>query len=115
MVDDPTDLSPLDPTRGPRFDRIVGRIRDEAAPLLAARKAKTDLIAEVGKWRRPVLAVAATIAVVVGATAVIVEPSASQGRSGTDLLGVPDRWSQWATTDRPPQPSSIVDFFVEQP
>jgi hypothetical protein len=113
MNDDPVDLSPLDPTRGPRFDQIVRRIRDEAAPLLAARRNRFDLISEVGKWRRQVLVAATIVVVLAGITTATSRPQEVASLQETDFLGVPGRWGQWATGDKPPQPSSIVDFFVE--
>ena len=61
--DDRIDFSTLDPTaNADRFDRVVASILKASEPELATRRGRLGVIAEVGRWRRPMLAAAALAA-----------------------------------------------------
>ena len=55
----PVNLEALDPTVDTeRFDRMVSSIIDESGDELASRRAHYGVIAELGQWRRPMMAAA---------------------------------------------------------
>ena len=55
MSEEPLDLSPLDPTRGPAFDHRVAAIISEARV-----GAPATVVDYLSRWTRPALAAAAT-------------------------------------------------------
>jgi hypothetical protein len=83
MSEDPLDLSPLDPTRGPAFDDRV------AAIVRAARVGVSPTVADyLSRWTRPALAVAAAVAML-SAIPLLRPNAAPVGGTTAEILGVP--------------------------
>ncbi len=107
------DLSALDPAADEeRWERLVRRIMDEAAPELTLRATRSDPFALLGSWARPMIAAAATIAVV--SVALLqrqsgpVELGATASRSILEALEMPRPAADWLAEDRAPTVSDLV-------
>ena len=104
MNDEKVDLSSLDPTMDQqRWDRLVGSIADRA---WSARKRRLTVPLQLVTWARPVLAVAACLALVPWGASLLrngesEQPSASQ-QDPAYLL------ARWAAEDEKPSPSEIL-------
>jgi hypothetical protein len=113
MNDDRLDLSPLDPTTDPvRYERAVGRIMGAAALPLARRRARLTAVGQVSRWWRPMLAVAAAIALAAVGVLTLVEPAAAESdlASGSvaEAMGIPSGVVSWMTSGEPP---TAIEFF----
>ena len=65
----PVDLSPLDPARDPeRWASIVRQTRTRIDAVLRERGRQTDVLTIVAGWARPVLAAAAAVLLLLGAS-----------------------------------------------
>jgi len=110
MTDDPIDLTALDPTAdGARFDALVGAITVRAEPLLRARHARLNGFGQISAWRRPVLLLAAAIALVAGAS--LLRPRQVTTRSETtlaDAMGMPSSVASWLRTGTTPSPAELL-------
>jgi len=117
MTDDPIDLTALDPTAdGTRFDALVGAITARAEPLLRARHARLNGFGQISAWRRPVLLLAAAIALVAGAS--LLRPRQVTTRSETTLaeaIGTPSSLATWAGSGSPPSPADLLTTSGEGP
>jgi hypothetical protein len=110
MIDDPVDLSPLDPTRDDaRFDAMARQLAEKA--IGARHTPSTDPLGELLSWTRPALAAAALIAAVstlalsrMSITAV----TTSRRATSADVLGIPPRVADWASTNYTPSPLELV-------
>lgn len=107
------DLSALDPAAdGERWEQLVRRIMDEAVPELTLRATRNDPFALLGSWARPMIAAAATIAVV--SMAMLqrqdgpVELGATASRSILEALEVPKPAADWLAEDRAPTVTDLV-------
>jgi hypothetical protein len=118
MNDDRIDFSPLDPTRDPvRHARAVHRIMDRAALPLAARRARTTTIGQVTRWWRPMLALAAALAVAAIGVLTQVTPAAATAREPgvAEALGIPTVVATWMTTGEAPTGAQVFAVFEEIP
>ena len=116
MNDDRIDFSPLDPTRDQvRYARAVHRIMDHAALPLAARRARTTPIGQVSRWWRPMLALAAALAVAaIGVLTRVTPGAASTHEAGVaEALGIPTVVATWMTTGETPTGVQIFAAFEE--
>jgi anti-sigma-K factor RskA len=111
MVDDPLDLSPLDPTTDPaRFARRLAEIGARAAEPLAARRANaTGVLGALPRWRRPMLAAAAVVALISIAALVRVDvPNRSSATGVAEAIGVPQGLASWVRADSTPDPAELL-------
>lgn len=113
------ELSVLDPTADPdRFEAAVGRIMEAVEPELARRREAADPLVYVSSWWRPVVRLAATIALVsAGLLAGFDHRSDETAEPGgertirTELataLSVPDALSGWMEGGEWPDPGQLV-------
>jgi len=107
------DLSALDPTRDEaRWEALVRRIMDEATPELTRRATRNDPFALLGSWARPMIAAAASIAVV--SLALLqrdsgpVELGATASLNILEALEVPKPAADWLAEDRAPTVADLV-------
>lgn len=110
MDRDKIDLTPLAPEPG-REDALVASILDAAAPELARRAGVQSPLLSVVLWARPMLRVAAVLAVVASATLALLdrngaEPSASIGV--TEALNVPVPVTEWIDAERDPTTADLL-------
>ena len=113
MNDDRLDLRPLDPMRDPaRYERAVGRIMDAAALPLARRRARLTAVGQVSRWWRPMLAMAAAVAIAAVSILTQVRPAAAESDLATsplaEAMGIPATVATWMTSGTPPTP---IDVF----
>ena len=116
MNDDRLDLSPLDPTRDPvRYARALRRIMDHAALPLAARRARVTPIGQVTRWWRPMLALAAALAVAAVGVLTRVGPVSPAAREAglAEALGIPAAVATWMTTGEAPSGAQVFAVFEE--
>jgi acyl-CoA reductase-like NAD-dependent aldehyde dehydrogenase len=110
MTDDPINLTPLDPTAdAARFDALVRGITARAEPILEARRARLTSVGQISAWRRPVLLLAAAIALVAGVT--LLQPRQTSTRSETtlaDAIGMPSSVASWIRTGTTPSPADLL-------
>lgn len=107
------DLSALDPTRDEaRWEGLVRRIMDEAAPELTRRATRNDPFALLGSWARPMIAAAASIAVV---SMVLLQRDSGPVELGStaslnilEALEVPRPAADWLAEDRAPTVADLV-------
>lgn len=112
MTDDRIDLSSLDPTRDPeRFGRIVRAISIGAAGELAARRARSSVIGQVGLWWRPLFA-AAAIAGVISLLALSKfggSISSAETEFGiAEAIGVPEALADWVGSEETPTTADLL-------
>jgi len=80
MMDDPLDLTPLDPFVDPlRWEALADAIRLRAAPELARRAEAGDVLGIIGYWARPMLAAAMVIVAVSLTALMMIRPQQSWG------------------------------------
>lgn len=110
MKPDRVDLSPLDLAADQlRYERLVRRVMDAAAPELARRARRAGPLALVAGWARPTLAAAAIItAIALGALAAIERNGVQPSGSMADALGVPAPAAEWLEDGREPTASDLV-------
>ncbi len=114
MSEDPQaiDLSPLDPTRdAEHFEQVVSAITARAADELARRARATPII-ELARWRRPMLAAAAVLAIIsltVMSRLELPDTNAEATTGVAEALGVPSELAQWMWTDELP---TTADLFL---
>lgn len=117
MADDPLDLSPLDPTTDhARLERRLADIATAAATPLAARRVRavTGVLAALPRWRRPMLAAAAVVALVsIAALARIDVPSRSNATGVAEAIGVPQGLATWVRADSTPDPAQLLTALRE--
>lgn len=101
MIDDPIDLSPLDPVRDPlAFDaRVAAIARDAVIP------PDEDVLAALATWARPALAAAAVIAAI--AIYPLVHRTPPRRVTTAEILGVPTAVVELARSNTPP---GLVDL-----
>lgn len=110
MEPDRLDLSPL----GLAANRWEARLRSilaAASPELARRAALVSPLGLLGMWARPVLRIAAVLAVL-AATVIIAQersgPVAAQAGGVTDALQIPAPVAEWITNDRGPTNGDLL-------
>ena len=110
MKDDRIDLSCLDPSRDPqRWDRIVASIASRA---IEARRRRFTISFQLLAWARPVLAIAATVALGIWAGALLNSDSSETWTASSEdpvykLAG-------WAIQDQVPPTTEILKVLGEQ-
>jgi len=115
----PVNLEALDPTADTeRFDRMVSSIMDESRDELASRRAHYGVMAELGRWRRPMMAAAAVAAALSVLTLTRI-PVASPGDDGrvegiVEALGVPTELAQWIGSEELPSAADIAYGYAER-
>jgi hypothetical protein len=112
MTDDRLDLSPLDPTRDPiRFDAAVSRIMDRSTPARARRRARTTAIGQITTWWRPMLALAAAVALAAVGVLTQVKPAPSATvvrRTGlAEAIGIPSSIAPWLGATESPTAAQV--------
>jgi hypothetical protein len=93
-----------------RYERLVRRTMEAAAPELARRAGRYAPVVLLGGWARPLLAAAALVAVLAGGVLTAIE------RTGdplppvitADALGVPSPAADWLAEGREPTRSDLV-------
>ncbi len=114
------DLSALDPAADPdRWERLIRAIMVRAAPELARRAAGYDPFELLGTWARPMIAAAATLAVVALASLMRprgpVELRASASLGVVEALRVPSPAADWLSEDRSPTVTDLVSALETDP
>jgi hypothetical protein len=119
MNDERLDLRALDPTRDPeRFERTVGRIMDRAALPLAARRTRLSAVGQVTRWWRPMLAVAAALAI--AAIGVLTQVSPASPAAATpepgvaEAIGIPTTVATWMVSAETPTAAQVYTAFEEE-
>ena len=112
----PIDLSSLDPTRDrARFERVVGSINARARGELAARRGQTNAIAMLARWKRPMLAAAAMVALISGTILFNVrvpQPYFAPQTDGiAEAMGIPEALAQWIDADGLPTTADWISAF----
>ena len=116
MDADRLDLTALDPTAdGARFDGMVARIMERAAPELRRRSARDGLFGALADWAWPALSAAAVLAVISGAALALTrqQVSADDGIvTVVDALELAEPMSRWIVEQRTPTTSDLI-FALE--
>lgn len=117
-IDERLDLSALDPRRDPAaHERAVAAIMREAGPRLVRRRAAVTPIGQVAQWWRPMLALAAALALAALGVLTRVAPAAAASEAATpgvaQSLGIPATLSTWLGTDDTPSPAQVFAAFEE--
>ena len=110
MTDDPIDLTSLDPTAdAARFDALVQGIAMRAEPLLLARRARLTGFGQISAWRRPVLLLAAAVALVAGVSLLRTrQPAARSETTLAEAIGTPSSMATWVRTGSAPSPADLL-------
>lgn len=118
MTDERLDLRALDPTRDPeRFERVIGRIMDRAALPLAARRTRLTAVGQLTRWWRPMLALAAAVAI--AAIGVLTQVSPTVPSTGdvepgvAQAIGIPTTLATWMASDGTPTAAQVYTAFEE--
>ncbi len=128
--DKPIDFAGLDPTRDEvRFQSTVGRILDEARPILAGRRPDTaeysdeyrgknggqlDAVAAIGSWWRPLTAAAAALALGSATLLSGVQPasdSAADTSGFAEAMGIPSVLAGWVQSEEAPATSELFELY----
>lgn len=111
-MDDRIDLSPLDPTADPaRFERLLSAVVSDAVAARATRPPLPSTLLDLTRWTRPLLALAATIAVVASTVLFSLRPPAPE--SLAESVGVPRAMAEWVELGEHPSAAALVAAFGE--
>ena len=120
MSDERIDLSPLDPTSDrEQFDRVVHRVAEAAAPVLARRRATNSAMGQIARWRVPTMAAAAAV-VLIALTVIsrndtestdFTTPPAVQW---AQALGMPSTFAAWVNGGETPTTAEVLSAFGEE-
>lgn len=111
-MDDPIDLSPLDPAGDPaRFERLLSAVVSDAVAARAAYRPVSPTLLDLTHWTRPLIAMAASIAVVAGAALYSFRPAAPE--SLAESVGIPRTMTEWVERGDHPSPAALVAAFGE--
>ncbi len=116
MTNDRIDLTPVDPTHdASRFDDLVRSSMDRAAGELAARRARVDTLAQLAKWRRPMLAAAVVIAVIASTLMLLLRREVPVATTAgiAEAVGVPDQLADWLRSGEMPGAADLLFVFEE--
>jgi hypothetical protein len=111
MDRDGIDLSPLDPAgEAERWAALLYRVNAAAAPELARRASSPGSMVMLAQWTRPILAVAAVLALVSLSIFRLTLPAADAVgvASVAEALGFPTPVAEWLTEDRPPVEDDLL-------
>ena len=117
MDNDRIDFTTLDPTRDQdRFDRLVGSITDRAADELAERRATGSPLNQLVRWKRPMLAAAAVVAMVSVGVLLRVEVAnaadyADETTGIAEAIGVPGLLAQGIRNNDMPTTAELFEAF----
>lgn len=112
MIDDRTDLRPVDPTsEHDRFEGIVARVMAAAEVELAARRARRSVVVQVAGWWRPLLAAAAITGIISLVSLASSDGSAASSTAEPGLaeaIGIPSQIAEWVRSDETPTTAELV-------
>ena len=110
MKDDRIDLSTIDPSRDTqRWDRLVASVASRA---IEARQRRMTISRQLVAWARPVLAIAAAVALGIWAGALL---NADRNEAATATREDPVyTLAGWAITDQVPSTTEIMKVLGEQ-
>jgi hypothetical protein len=111
MDRDGIDLSPLDPAgEAERWAALLYRVNAAAAPELARRASSPGSMVMLAQWTRPILAVAAVLALVSLSIFRLTLPAADAVgvASVAEALGFPTPVAEWLTEERPPVEDDLL-------
>jgi hypothetical protein len=113
MMDDPLDLTPLDPTVDPvRWEALAEAIRLRAAPELARRTEAGDVLGLIGYWARPMLAAAMVVVAVSLSALTMIRPPETFG-GVVEALQLDEPVATWLATTGPLTTDDVL-FAIEQ-
>ena len=113
MMDDPLDLTPLDPSVDPvRWEALADAIRLRAAPELARRAEAGDVLGLIGYWARPMLAAAMVVVAVSLSALTMIRPQQPFGGLVEALL-LEEPVASWLETSGPMTTSDVL-LAIEQ-
>lgn len=108
-MDDRVDLSSLDPQgAGARFDRLVSGIVADAMSARAGRPQAAIPILLLTRWSRPLLAAAATIALVAGGSLLLRPTPPPAPESLVEAVGIPASVARWAERGEVPSVGELI-------
>jgi hypothetical protein len=118
MNDDRMDLRAFDPARDPvRHERAIGRILDQAALPLAARRARATTMGQITTWWRPMLALAAALTLAAIGVLTQVQPAAAvtaeSDSSIAEALGIPTTLATWIGAADTPTAAQVFSALEE--
>jgi acyl-CoA reductase-like NAD-dependent aldehyde dehydrogenase len=109
------DFSELDPARDSRaWNKLVGTVVAKAAPELDRRRSPSGLVWVLTSWKRPILTVAATLALLATAGLLVQDRTAQQATPATSTASLEDALrlfppvSQWVVEGRDPTTEDLV-------
>lgn len=115
--EDQVDFSPVDPTAdADHFDEVVRRISIAASAELANRRARHNVVGEIARWHKPLMAAAAASAALLAFTLTGSDTSMSssadelqQSVGIAEAIGIPPIVATWVRDDVQP---SIDDLYT---
>lgn len=118
--DERIDLRAFDPTRDPvRYGLAIGRIMDRAAMPLARRRARATPMGQITAWWRPMLALAAALALAaIGVLSQVRPAAAAGGRSEAgvaEALGIPTALAGWMAGAETPTATQVFSALEGEP
>lgn len=110
MIDNPVDLSALDPAAGGVPERLVRSIVARAGPELARRANYREPMAVLAGWAGPTFAAAAVLAAVslLGLSLARQIGTDPRLRWVPEALGLPAPVAEWVTEDRSPTGDDLL-------
>jgi hypothetical protein len=111
MDRDGIDLSPLDPAiEAERWANLLHRVNAAAAPELARRASGPGSMLILAQWTRPILAVAAVLALVSLSIFRLTLPASDVAgvASFAEALGFPTPVAEWLTEGRTPVEDDLL-------
>jgi len=105
-------LDPLDPTAtAAGFNAVVRRLVIAAEPLLRARRVRGQLLRQIDRWRGPMLAAAAAIAVI-ALTALF--RNGRPAPNATLAAGREASFASWVESGEQPEFEALLTFGLEE-
>jgi predicted MFS family arabinose efflux permease len=117
MTDDRIDFSSLDPARdNERLDGAVASIMERAEASLATRRSQATVVGQIFRWRRPMLAAAAALAVAsIGVLTQVEAPEEQETRAEVaEAIGIPTSLAQWVRAGETPTTAEIFAAIAEE-
>jgi hypothetical protein len=110
MIDNPVDLSALDPAAGGVPEELVRSIVARAGPELARRADRREPMAVLADWARPTFAAAAVLAAVslLGFSLARQIGADPRLRWVPEALGLPGPVAEWVTEGRSPTGDDLL-------
>lgn len=101
-----------------RWENLVGRIVNEAEPILARRRARAAVFATLAQWGPGLLAAAAVaVLILVPATVQVIgtERSSADTQSSVATTLMPDTYAAWVMADYEPTVTELMTAIEEIP